>query len=124
MHVLLNILRLAFKPKTLVAIVGAIGAYTIGYVGSDYVTTHYGAATHETVAVATPAPIALAYETAPSDLWEALMAQGYRGDPTDGREALYVNPGTVIDTPGRTYTATAAGWLICEDWTTTGAECN
>lgn len=72
----------------------------------------------------TTAPIAVSYETAPSDLWDALIAQGYTGDPNDGREALYVNPGTVIDTPGRTYTATAAGWLVCEDWTTTGAECS
>lgn len=106
----------------LTAVASAFVAFALGYSLLHPVTP----VSQEALMVSTtaPAPIGLAYETAPSDLWEALIAQGYTGDPTDNREALYVNPGTVIDTPGRTYTATPAGWLICEDWTTTGSECS
>lgn len=43
-------------------------------------------------------------EDAPSEMWDALIRMGYRGNPADGCECLTVPDGLIVDAPTYSYT--------------------
>lgn len=48
-------------------------------------------------------------EDNPSEMWEALIQEGYRGTPTDHCECLTVPDGLIVDAPTYSYTITHDG---------------
>jgi hypothetical protein len=74
-------------------------------------------------ATAEPQLLTVDAEAAPAPLVDALLAAGFRGDPTDKREALYIPVGTAVDVPGGMYLATVDGWMVCAHGVTTAGAC-
>lgn len=76
----------------------------------------------DTTYAAWPLVVVGAQDT-PKELWDALIAGGFKGVQGDACECLYIPVNMVMDVPGGTWTMTPTGLVGCRDWDTTGAEC-